>query len=244
MATLDSIVSRVLLNLDRLGAPATEQAMVQDWVNQSIREDLCTDINWACMEFELDTVTTQGQDVLDVSALLASPDLLKDIDMVRFSIGDGYNYSVLPEVDQRVEFERFSDLTEAAPVVWARKGVDVRFRPIPDQTGDSTSYKIRINGWQYLPELSTGESNYFTIQHPYLLTDSVTSRGLMFYGEYEKSVWFSQEYEKQYQRAINVEKRSKSPANLVMRPSVTAGKPVSPISGWKHLRGPAYGWLN
>tara|TARA_B100001250_G_scaffold282370_1_gene244589 strand:+ start:2655 stop:3362 length:708 start_codon:yes stop_codon:yes gene_type:complete len=235
------------MNLDRAGAPATEQSMVETWVNQSIREDLCSDISWACMEFSVTGFTTQGDDIVDVPALLASAypgSMLKDIDMVRFSLGDGYNYSVLPEVDQRVEFDNFSDVSEGIPQVWSRTDEKIRLRPTPDTTGDANTYKVNVFGWRYLPDLTTGGSNPLTDRHPFLLEMSVTGRGLLYYGEYEKSVYFQQLYQREYQRAINVEKRRKSPAQLVMRPSVTAGKPTSPVAGWRTRRWPDYGWMS
>ena len=247
MATLTEISTRVLMNLDRAGAPTTEQSMVDTWVNQSIREDLCSDINWKCMETFLDTSTVKGEDIIDVPALLESQypgSMIKDIDIVRFSLGDGYNYNPIPEVDQRVLFENFSDIAEGAPQIWARSDEDIRLRPLPDTTGDASTYKVSIFCWRYLPDLTASESNPLSDRHPFLLEMSVTGRGLLYYGEYEKSMYFQQLYQREYQRAINVEKRSKSPAQLVMRPSVTAGKPTSPVDGWRSRRVPAYGWFN
>jgi hypothetical protein len=251
MATLDTIASRVLNNLDRAGAPTTESDLVKVWVNQSIREDICADVNFACMEFELNTWTTINQDVIDVPTLLntaTSGALLKDIDMVRFSLGDGYNYSVLPEVDERVLFERFSDTTTGSPEAWARTGEKIRIRPVADKTGNATTNKVQIRGWMYLPDLATGSgataSNDISNRHERLLEMSVTSRGLLYYGEYEKAQYYNNLYQYWYQRAINGEKRRKAPANLVMRPSPTAGKPASPVSPWKWRRGPDYGWMS
>lgn len=247
MATLTEISTRVLMNLDRAGAPTTEQSMVDTWVNQSIREDLCSDINWKCMETFLETSTVSGEDIIDVPALLESQhpgSMIKDMDIVRVSLGEGYDYEPIPEVDQRVLFENFSNITEGVPQIWARSDEDIRLRPRPDTNGSEGNYKISIFCWRYLPDLTGNESNTISDRHPFLLEMSVTGRGLLFYGEYEKSMYFQELYKREYQRAINVEKRSKSPAMLVMRPSVTAGKPVSPVASWRSLRGPAYGWYN
>jgi len=250
MATLDEIVSGVLHHLDRSNVGATESSLVKTWINQAIVEDLCADISWASMEFTIDTNTVEGQDVYDIPALYANSigstnlDLVKDVQMVRFSLGTGNNYIVLPEVDERVEYDRMSDIAKGSPQMFARTGESIRLRPIPDSTGDAAegTYKLRIHGWAYPSPLVAGtDHNEITDRHPQLVEYCVICRGLMYYGDYEKASYFQQKYEQKYQSAINNEKRRKSPANLVMRPSVAAGRPASPVSGWKSMRGPAYG---
>ena len=251
MATLDELKSRVLRSLDRVGGGASEEALVETWINQVIREDICSDISWSSMDFSLNFPTVKGQDLYDVPALYAASlgvtdtDLVKDIDMVRFCVGTGYNFITLIEVGQRVEFERFSDIAEGAPQVVARSGDQIRLRPTPDVDGDSENYILQVVGWAYPLPLETGsDSNEITRRNPALVEHAATARGLMYFGEYEKAGFFSQKYEQAYQTAINESKRSKAPANLVMRQSVSAGRPSSPIPGSRSNRGPAYGWFS
>ena len=251
MATLDQIVERVLANLDRQGYsnPAdktAEENRVAVWVNQCIREDLSEDISWVSMEFTADAFTAADNDIIDVPAALGAgnPHGIKDINMVRFCADSStYNYTVLPEVDERVLFERYSDINRGQPTIWARTGENIRLRPTPAVTGTGTKDRIQIVGWKYLPDLAAGESNEITDRHSRLVEWAVTSRALLYYGDYEKAAYHMQMFQQKYQMAINNEKRRKAPANLVMRPSPTAGKPVSPGYGTGRIAAP-YGWNN
>jgi hypothetical protein len=229
-------------NLGRSGVTSTEDSDVDAWINETIREDICADHNWAGMEFTRTRTLTAS----DSSYTWQNPTVFKDCKYIAIRYASGQDYQILPEIgiDSLNDHTVWTEQSEGFPRCWARDADGYELRPIPDST-----YAIRERVWEYPAEIATGaggdsSTNFVIDLLPKLLVFGVTARGFLYYEEPELYATWQQAYETELRKAVSVDKRRLSPARLTLKPSTVAGRPTPGLPGFDiGARIPPYGWV-
>lgn len=242
MATLATLRSAILRNLDRTGATATEIADVTAWINQFIREIACADHNWPFMRTEtatLDTVADQDEYSFPETAT----GRFKDCDEIYFREASTDEWRPLLETTEKAMLRHFSSQDEGPAQAWAMSGARTfRVAPIPDQIYSNC---FRIFTWEYPADLSAdGDSNELTLYHSQMIEWAVTARGFLHYGESEQSAQWAQRAEREYSRVLLAERRTGAPSRRTLRISLAAGRPALGLRRWTraHATEP-YDWI-
>lgn len=227
-------------NLGRSGVTSTEDSDVDAWINYVIREDICADHNWSGMEFTRTRTLTAS----DADYAWQNPTVFKDARWIAIRYQSGEDYQFLTEITLNEIHSRslWTEQTEGFPRVWARDGDGYVLRPIPDDT-----YALRERVWEYPAEIATGSgsdssTNFVTDYWPKLLEFGVTARGCLYYGEQDLYQFWLAAYRDELGKAIGVDRKRLSPAQMTMRPSAAAGQP-EPGGSVFGSRLPPYGWL-
>lgn len=223
MATLSELRTRVLAMLDREGVPtsSTGYQLVDNWINDAIREMFCSRHNWLSMEKAYVRATTAN------NADMALPDsLTKDIALIEIRETPTADWTPLDEyTDMQARYEfRDSDLT-GLPCSWFRFGEGIRLRPKPD----SSTYRLRLVCWSYPADLvNDADENTFTIRFPRALSLWAVVFGLEFYGELNSSLKLRQVAEMELASLIKEDLNRGRPRNAVVTPSRASGIPAGP----------------
>jgi hypothetical protein len=246
LSNLATIRTAILANLDRSGVGATEQSAVDDWINQVIREDLCSDHDWSFLEKTTDITTVDGTEVYEFVAPAESEEF-KDCRFLRFQRDASTDFVRLTELGELALFENYTEQTTGYPLAWARTySTDAspadafRLRLIPDG-----AYTIRVHYWAYPAVLTAdGDTNPLLTRQRKLLEIGVTARALLHYGEDEKAQFWVQIWDREYAKAVNNDRRRMAVANGTFRISTVAGKPSGGRRGrLSAFRQTPYGWI-
>lgn len=228
--TRGEVRAAVQRNLGRSGVTSTEDSDVDRWINQTIREDICADHNWAGMEQLRTRTTTAGTG----EYAFQNATTFKDADWLAILKSASDEYVRLDEVSEDVAYREFGELSTARgfPMVWARTANSYLLRPIPD----ASTYTIREKVWEYPPEIATGSgsdssTNFVTLYWTKLLEYGCTARGLRHYGEYEKALVWEQLYRDELGKAVSVDRKRLAPSKITLKPSIHAGKPAPGFRG-------------
>ena len=249
MSTLSTVRTAILNNLDRNGVGTTETNNVTDWINQVIREDLCSDHNWSFLEKTRDITTVDGTEVytfVDVSSDATQAVLFKDCKYIRFRANSSEDYRFLTELNEEALLQAYTEQTGGYPLAWARTYTDTpnpadafRLRLVPDG-----AYQIRVHYWCYPDELvNDADTNVLLARHQKLLEIGVTARALLYYGEEQKAQLWLQLFDREYAKAINNDRRAQAVANGTFRVSTVAGRPAAGQRGTlSPFRQAPYSW--
>ena len=246
MSTLATVRTAILANLDRSGVGATEAATVDAWINQVIREDLCSDHDWSFLEKTRDITTVDATEVYEFVAA-AESEQFKDCRFIRFRKDAASDFTFLAEVSEANLFQNYTEQSKGYPVAWARTySTDAspadafRLRLIPD-----AAYTLRVHYWAYPAALSAdGDTNPLLTRQRKLLEVGVTARALLHYGEEQKAQFWISLWDREYAKAINNDRRRKAVSDGTFRISTVAGRPASARRGTlSAFRDTPYGWL-
>ena len=249
MSTLATVRTAILENLDRNGVGTTETNNVTAWINQVIREDLCSDHNWSFLEKTRDIDTVNGTEVytfVDVSSDATAAFLFKDCKYIRFRETTNDDFRFLTELTEEALLQNYTEQTKGYPIAWARTYSTTgnvadafRLRLIPD-----AAYKLRIHYWAYPADLSSsGDTNPLLVRQRKLLEIGVTARALLYYGEDEKAQFWTQLWDREYAKAVNNDRRRQAIANGTFRVSTVAGRPSAGQRGTlRPFRQAPYSW--
>ena len=151
-------------NLDRVNLPTTEETRIKDWINQSIREDICNLHSWPWME---DIYTQGGIAGTDFYEFLSKDwDLTsrkvdsgrrhKDVRWIRYRSNSTDEWTLLPEANDRAVNENIGEQDNGTPMVWKREYRDGQHgfsvRKAPDttyntDTGKGAQFQVAV--WNY-----------------------------------------------------------------------------------------------
>jgi hypothetical protein len=220
---------------------STENTDVDNWIDYTIREDLCADHNWAGMEFTRTRTLTAS--VADYA--FANASTFKDCKWIAIRYASGQDYQILPEIslDALHDHTVWTEQSEGFPRCWARDGNGYVLRPIPDDT-----YAMRERVWEYPAAMTTDSgatgSNFATDYWPKLVEFGVTARGFLYYDEPELYTQWQQAYLSELGKAVAVDRRRLSQARMTLKPSTVAGRPTPGLPGFDiGARIPPYGWV-
>lgn len=223
---------------------SVEDSDVDRWINQTTREDICADHNWAGMEvLSTSETTTAGTGI----KTWPTPSTYKDTLWIQVLRDASSNYTDLDEMseEQILDRDNFSELTAARslPRYWARSGTSYLLRPIPDAT-----YTLRVKYLAYPADIATGagsdsSTNFLTLYWSKVLELGVTARGCKYYGEADWAQMYSQEFANALGAAIARDRRNNAPAKMTLKPSEWAGKAVAGLRGvGRRTRSTAFDW--
>lgn len=222
--TFAEMKSAVQRNLGRVGVATAEGTDVGRFINQTIRERICARHNWSGMEVTFDTsITTTAS---DDSYAWPTPTRHKDALWIEIRQTSSDEWQRLKEEDQDVLFDGrcYSNLNEGLPIAWARGGDSFYLRPIPD----ASTYPVRIKQLLYPADLSgDSDTNFVTLYWTNLLEVGATARAALYYGENELAQQHQQAFEVLLQEAIVIDRQNLAAADMVMRPSLRAGRKES-----------------
>ena len=238
MPNLGELRARILRNLDRANAPTTEQSDVDAWINQVLREDICSAHNWDVVSHEATVSSGVGTDKY------LFPDsgdgtLFKDCRFIRFRTSSTEDYRELEECSEKALYQNFTELTNGEPLAWARVSPDqFMVRPIPDG-----EYTFKVHIWEY-PETLSGDtsSNTFTNHYARLIEYGTTARAMLYYGEDQSAQVWGQMFQIEKARAINADKIRLTPYDRTLKPSLAAGRPITGLRRGTVRRPAAYSW--
>jgi hypothetical protein len=246
LSTLATIRTAILANLDRSGVGATEKTTVDSWINQVIREDLCSDHDWSFLEKTEDVTTVDGTDVYEFLPP-ANSEEFKDCRFLRIRRDATSDFVRLTELGELALFENYTEQTKGYPLAWARTySTDAtpadafRLRLVPD-----AAYLIRVHYWAYPAVLTAdGDTNPLLTRQRKLLELGVTARALLHYGEDAKAQLWIQLWDREYAKAINNDRRRMAVSNGTFRISTVAGRPAAGRRGTLNpFRQTPYGWM-
>jgi hypothetical protein len=209
--------------LDREGVPtsSTGYGLVDNWINDAIREVFCARHNWPSMEKAYVRTTTAG------SADLSMPDTLtKDVAMLLIRETATSDWVPLDEfTDQQARYEYRDSTTQGLPNCWFRFGESIRLRPVPD----SSVYRLRMVCWAYPADLvNDADENAFTVRYPRCLSLWAAVFGLEFYGELDAALKLRQVAEAEIAMLIRDDQNRLRGRNAVLTPSRASGIPAGP----------------
>ena len=167
MATLSEIRSQVLDNLSRTDAPAAEAANVTRWINQALREDICSAHYWSSMFSRQLASLVAGQ------RWCAYPDPTVWKMTAHIGIRDNTNatFDKLTEVSLSQGLYDESRVDDGRPAFWAKRGQGFMLFPGPD-----AAYQIEMIGWKFPVALSgDNDTNDFTVNYTRLIEALVTA---------------------------------------------------------------------
>ncbi len=210
-----------MLDREGISTSSTGYGLVDDWINDAIREIFCARHNWPSMEKAYVRTTTAG------SADLSMPDTLtKDVAMLLIRETATADWVPLDEMtDQQARYEFRDSATEGLPNAWFRFGESIRLRPIPD----SSTYRLRLVCWSYPADLvNDADENSFTIRFPRCLSLWAAVFGLEFYGEVDTALKLRQVAENEIAMLIRDDQNRLRSRNGVVTPSRASGVPAGP----------------
>jgi len=226
VATRLEIVNRVSRALARSGLGTTAAGDVADYLHATIREDICGDHSWPWMKKTGPVfTTTSGLDVYPVPETESG--LLKDIRVVEWrevASGDTeFEFSELMEVSEEALYEGSAESGGGGtPCMWALASErEIRIN-MPDD-----EYELRCLTHEYPEELQLDTStNYLTTHFPRLLEYGVLSRMFLYYEQHQAHGQYEKLFQQEKSRILGVDRRIIQPDNMVMRPSLAAGRRV------------------
>lgn len=222
----------MLRNLGRAGVTTDETADCNRWINQTIRNRICTRHNWSGMEVTFDTSIT----IVDGTDNYAwpTPTRHKDTLWIEMREDSSSEWKRLKEEDQDVLFDasNYSNLTEGFPTAWARVGDKFYLRGIPD-----AAYLIRIKQVLFPADLSSNsDTNFVTLYWSDALEAGATAKGFLYYADAEMAAQWDAKFEQLLQEAIVIDRQNQTATPRVLRPSLRAGRKESGKKGFSQSR--------
>lgn len=228
--TLAEMRAAVQRQLDRAGAPSTEDTDVDRWVNQAIREFLCSRHNWAPMEAEYEAPTVADQHDYTVP----NPDYFKDFAAIEIS-DDGDSFVELEEISAAQYRQLFPDRTRTGkPYSWCRFG-DTGF--VLGPTPDVSTYTLRSTVWEYPAELTTDSAtNRFTQFYTHLVEQFAVAVGYGFYFDESRFQGRLSIATRELDEAIKNDRNRLAPSRQTAVPSRSAGIVRSNLGSFRTRR--------
>lgn len=220
-------------NLRRLNITDLERDDLTRFVNQVVREDICADHAWSCMEATVEINTVAG------TALYAFPfpDTFKDCEWIGLRVEADTDFKELEEDDEvSLVFDRCNE-TDGEPVSWARTGKAFRLQPPPDVS----TYTLQMKLTKYPDALvDDADTNDLLTYWSKLVEYGVTARACLYWGESptDVQVWTGL-YRDELGKAVSVDRRAQAAANRTLGISHAAGRRAEKrrtgVSRWRTI---------